>query len=61
MINEPPPFKGRNMRIPATIPIKGRGFINQGSGLGMNRASTGGFCTWRAYPCVKQGEQEKEP
>ena len=28
-----PPFKGLNIRIPTIIPIKGRGFINQGSGL----------------------------
>ena len=34
MINKPPPFKGLNIRIPTIIPIKGRGFINQGSGLG---------------------------
>ena len=33
MINEPPVFKGLNIRIPIIIPIKGRGFINQGSGL----------------------------
>ena len=34
MINKPAPFKGLNIRIPIRIPIKGRGFINQGSGLG---------------------------
>ena len=33
MINEPPPFKGLNIRIPIMIPIKGRGCINQGSWL----------------------------
>ena len=33
MINKPPPFKGLNIRIPIIIPIKGRGFINHGSGL----------------------------
>ena len=33
MINKPPPFKGLNIRIPIVIPIKGRGFINQGSTL----------------------------
>ena len=33
MINKPPPFKGLNVRIPSIIPTKGRGFINQGSGL----------------------------
>ena len=32
MMNNPP-LKGLNIRIPVTIPIKGRGFINQGSGL----------------------------
>ena len=33
MINTPH-LKGPNIRIPIRIPIKGRGFINQGSGLG---------------------------
>ena len=33
MINQPPPFKGFNTRISIIIPNKGRGFINQGSGL----------------------------
>ena len=33
MINKPPPFKGLNIRIPIVTPIKGRGFINHGSGL----------------------------
>ena len=33
MINEPLPFKGLNIRIPIIILIKGRGFVNQGSGL----------------------------
>ena len=33
MINNPPPCNGLNIRIPIIIPIKGRGFINQGSGL----------------------------
>ena len=33
MINQPPPFKGLNIRIPIIIPIKGRGFIHQGSTL----------------------------
>ena len=32
-MNKPPPFKGLNITIPIIIPIKGRGFINQGSGL----------------------------
>ena len=34
MINEPPPLKGLNIRIPIISPIKGRGFANQGSTLG---------------------------
>ena len=34
MINEPPPFKCPNIRIPIIISIKGRGRINQGSTLG---------------------------
>ena len=33
MINKPSPFKGLNIRIPTIIPLKGRGFINQGFGL----------------------------
>ena len=33
MINKPPPFQGLSIRIPIIIPIKGRGFINRGSGL----------------------------
>ena len=33
MINKSAPFKGLNIRIPIFIPIKGRGFINQGSTL----------------------------
>ena len=33
MINKPPGFKGLNVGIPIIIPIKGRGFINQGSTL----------------------------
>ena len=33
MINKPSPFKGLNIRIPSIIPVKGRGGINQGSGL----------------------------
>ena len=33
MIEKPSPFKGLNIRSPITIPVKGKGFINQGSGL----------------------------
>ena len=33
MMKNEPPFKGLNTRIPMIIPIKGRGFINQGSTL----------------------------
>ena len=33
MIDKPPPFQGLKIGIPAIIPVKGRGFINQGSGL----------------------------
>ena len=32
-IYKPPPLKGLSIRIPIIIPIKGRGFINQGSTL----------------------------
>ena len=39
MINKPLPFKGLNtcIRIPITIPVKGRGFIDQGSRLQLDR------------------------
>ena len=37
-MNKPPPFKGLNIRIPTTIPTKGREFINRGSGLHSSRA-----------------------
>ena len=37
MINKPPPFKGLNIRIHTIVPIKGRGFINHGSGLRSDR------------------------
>ena len=33
MMNKPPPFRGFNIRILIISPIKGRGFINHGSGL----------------------------
>ena len=33
MINNPPAFKGLSIRIPLIIPVNGRGFINQASGL----------------------------
>ena len=33
MINNPPPVKGFTIGILIIIPIKGKGFINQGSGL----------------------------
>ena len=37
MINKPSPFKGHNIRIPSTIPIRRRGFMKKGStsGLGL--------------------------
>ena len=34
MNNKPPPFKDLNVRTPIITPIKGREFINHGSGLG---------------------------
>ena len=37
MINKPPPFQGLNIRIPIRIPVKGRGFITQGSGFGATK------------------------
>ena len=38
MINNPPPCKRLNIKIPIIIPIKGRGSINRGSGSGLNGA-----------------------
>ena len=34
-------FKGLNIRIPIMIPIKGRGFLNQGSTLGFGFRAAG--------------------
>ena len=34
MISKPCPFKGLNIRMPNTTPLKGSGFIYQRSGLG---------------------------
>ena len=34
VMNKPPPFQGLNIRIHALIPIKRKGFINQGSTFG---------------------------
>ena len=42
MINKPPPFKGLNIRIPIIIPIKGKGFVIQGSTL-LSRPLTSHF------------------
>ena len=33
MMKKPPLSKGLNIKVPIIIPIKGRGFINKGSGL----------------------------
>ena len=33
-MSNPCPFKALSTRIPIVIPIKGRGFINHGSGFG---------------------------
>ena len=41
MINKPPPFKGLKKRVPIIIPIRGRGFINQGSTLSRDTAQRG--------------------
>ena len=40
---KPPPFKSLHIRIPIIIPIKGRGFINHGSTLGLQGL---GFRVW---------------
>ena len=54
MINKLPPFEGLNIRIPIIIPVKGRGFINQGSGLPCLRLwilTFSGFGTWGVGIC----------
>ena len=59
MINQPPPYEGLNIRIPIIIPIKGRGFINHGSGLwvgGTTFSSTDGFGVPRFDLCVAKGQ-----
>ena len=33
LINKPAPLKGLHIRMPIIIPVNGRGFVNQGSGL----------------------------
>ena len=39
MINKPPPFKGLDTRVPIIIrDRKGKGFIQQGSGLGFKES-----------------------
>ena len=43
MINNPPPFKGLNIRIFIIITINGAGFINQGSGLPWTHPLSGAF------------------
>ena len=45
MINKLPPSKGLNIRIPVIILFKGRGFINQGSGLNTRQHVL--TCSWR--------------
>ena len=40
MIIKPPLFKGLDIRIPIRIPIKGKGFIDQASGLTLIKPQT---------------------
>ena len=51
MINKSPPSKGLNIRIPIMIPIEGRGFIIQGSTLGIP-AQTPKRRSWSDIVCV---------
>ena len=46
MISKTPPFQGLNIRIPIIIPIRGRGFVNQGSGLGALSTAHSSGCCW---------------
>ena len=40
MTNTPLPCQGLNIRIPTVIPIRGRGFLNGGSGLSQTTAGS---------------------
>ena len=40
----PPPFKGLNIRILIIIPMKGRGLLSRGSGLGSGVDESGLRC-----------------
>ena len=42
MVNRPPPFNCLNVSIPIMILLKGKRFINQGSGLRSAKFSWGG-------------------
>ena len=50
MMNKPPPFKGLNIRMLIIIPIKGRGFINHGSGLDASQWNVAFSLASRAGP-----------
>ena len=55
MTNKPPPFKGLHIRIPIRILIKGRGFINQGSGLGPLPCQSSDVCPpFLQQACARQ-------
>ena len=41
MINKPLPFTGLNIGIPIITPIKGKGFMNQGSTLDYKACQSG--------------------
>ena len=57
MINKHPLFKGLHIRIPIMIPIKGRGFINQGSTLSFRKGyqSVRGCCICSGFDSSPEG------
>ena len=54
MINRAPLFKDLNIWIPSIIPIKGRGFINQGSGLSQNIQPSSPKVRYSRYRIIRE-------
>ena len=61
MISKNLPFKGLNSRIPIKIPMRGRGFINQGSGEGLFSTATVGRPSGKCIIAIVLGPQDVRP
>ena len=67
MINQPPPFKGLNIRMPTIFPIKRRGVYLQGVyiatsyAVGMLTNSSSGLYDNENYKPFKTGEENPKP